>query len=82
MRSKLTDGKKSWEGSAAMLAVSFLAGTGMLALAQGIAFPHVLLISLASALLGTATELFSPSEYDTVTVPTVIAAALLLLTRL
>jgi len=36
-------------------------------------------ISLAAAFLGTATELFSPSEYDTITVPAVIAAALLLL---
>ena len=36
----------------------------------------------AIALPGTAAELFSPSEYDTVTVPAVIAAALLLLIRL
>ncbi len=82
VRSKLTDGKKSWEGSAAMLVVSLLGGTGMLTLAQGIPVQHALLLSTAAALLGTATELFSPSEYDTVTVPTVIAAVLLLLIRL
>ena len=82
VRSKLTDGKKSWEGSAAMLVVSLLAGTGMLTLAQGIPVQLALLLSTAAALLGTATELFSPSEYDTVTVPTVIAAVLLLLIRL
>ncbi len=82
VRSKLTDGKKSWEGSTAMLAVSWLAGTGMLTLAQGLPFPHALLLSAAAALLGTATELFSPSEYDTITVPMVIAATLLLLIRL
>ena len=31
------------------------------------------------ALAGTATELFSPSEYDTVTVPVAIIAVLLIL---
>ncbi len=79
VRSRLTDGKKSWEGSAAMLAVSTLAGTGVLTLAQNLAVMHALLLSAAAAMLGTVTELFSPSEYDTVTVPAVIAAALLLL---
>ncbi len=82
VRSKLTDGKKSWEGSAAMLAVSLLAGLGMLVLAREIAFPHAFLLSSAAALLGTAAELLSPGEYDTVTVPTVIATALLLMTSL
>ncbi len=82
VKSKLTDGKKSWEGSAAMLAVSLLAGSGMLTLAQGTAFPYAFLLSSAAALPGTATELLSPSEYDTVTVPAVIAAVLLLLTSL
>jgi dolichol kinase len=82
VKSKLTDGKKSWEGSTAMLIVSLMAGTGMLTLAQGMSVLHALPISFLAALLGTATELFSPSEYDTVTVPTVIAAALLLLNHL
>ena len=82
VRSKLTDGKKSWEGSAAMLAVSLLAGTGMLTLAHGMPVSYAFPTAFASALLGTATELFSPGEYDTVTVPAVIAAALLFLTNL
>ena len=79
VRLRLTDGKKSWEGSAAMLAVSLLAGVGMLTLTQNLSVPHAILLSAAAAVPGTATELFSPSEYDTVTVPAVIAAALLLL---
>ena len=82
VKSKLTDGKKSWEGSTAMLIVSLMVGTGMLTLAQGMSVLHALPILFIAALLGTATELFSPSEYDTVTVPTVIAAALLLLNHL
>ena len=82
VRSKLTDGKKSWEGSAAMLAVSLMTGAGILTLSQGMVLPRAFSISFAAALLGTATELFSSSEYDTVTVPTVIAAALLLLIHL
>jgi len=73
------DGKKSWEGSLAMLAVSFVGGLCMLALAQRLSLPKALLPALVGALLGTVTEMFSPSEYDTVTVPVVIAAALLLM---
>ncbi|MBR1709944.1 MAG: hypothetical protein IJ719_14140 [Clostridia bacterium] len=71
------DGKKSWEGSAAMLLVSFLAGLLMLL------FHHVdslksLLFAGLGALLGTLTEVYSPSELDTLTVPVVIAAVMLL----
>ena len=73
------DGKKSWEGSLAMLAVSFVGGLCMLLLVQRILLPKALLSSCVGALLGTVTELFSPGEYDTVTVPIVIAAALLLI---
>lgn len=65
-----------------MLIVSWMAGTGMLTLVQGMPVLYALILSCIAALLGTATELFSPSEYDTVTVPTVIAAALLLLNYL
>ena len=73
------DGKKSWEGSLAMLAVSFVGGLCMLLLVQRILLPKALLASCVGALLGTVTELFSPGEYDTVTVPVVIAVALLLI---
>ncbi len=79
VKAKHTDGKKSWEGSTAMLVVSFLCGLCMLVLSQPMPIPKAAAIALIAALLGTVTELFSPSEYDTVTVPTVIAAALLLL---
>ena len=78
-RVTLTGGRKSWEGSAAMLAVCFAVGTGMLLLVQRVAPARALMSAGAAALLGTATELFSPSEYDTVTVPVAIAAALLLI---
>ena len=79
VKAKHTDGKKSWEGSTAMLVVSFLCGLCMLVLSQPMPIPKAAGIALIAALLGTVTELFSPSEYDTVTVPTVIAAVLLLL---
>ena len=79
VRSRLTDGKKSWEGSLAMLAVSFISGMIVLSAVQKTALPQAALSAGLGALLGTVTELFSPSEYDTVTVPTVIAAVLLLL---
>ena len=79
VRSRLTDGKKSWEGSLAMLAVSFVSGLTVLAAAGKMALPRAVLAAGLGALLGAATELFSPSEYDTVTVPSVIAAVLLLI---
>ena len=76
---KPADGKKSWEGSGAMLAVSFICGFLVLAFVQGLPIPISIAFALIAAVLGTATELFSPSELDTVTVPVVIEAALLIL---
>lgn len=73
------DGKKSWEGSCAMLAVSFLCGVFMLIFAQQLGIGYALMTAILAALAGTAAELFTPSEYDTVTVPLVIEAVLLLL---
>ena len=73
------DGKKSWEGSAAMLAVSFGVGIALKLILGSASFGGAFVSSLAAALAGTATELFSPSEYDTITVPVVIAAVLLIL---
>ena len=72
-----TDGKKSVEGSCAMLLVAFLAGVAMLALIQRAPLHVALGATGLGALFGTAAELFSPSELDTVTVPVVIAAVLL-----
>ena len=76
---KLTGSRKSWEGSMAMLTVSFTIGLCMLLLIQKVPLQKALLSVFVGALLGTATELFSPSEYDTITVPVVIAAALILI---
>ena len=69
-------GKKSWEGTLAMLIVSFTVGMLMLPVTLGVRW---LLATGVAALAGTVTELLSPSEYDTVTVPVVILAVLLLL---
>ena len=77
VRCRFTDGKKSWEGSAAMLLVSLAVGLSVLLLTWESPWPRALLSAIAGALLGTATELFSPTEHDTVTVPVVILAALL-----
>ena len=81
VRSKLTDGKKSWEGSMAMFAVSLLTGFLMLLTVAKSGLPRALIAAGLGAMFGTAAELFSPSEYDTVTVPLVIAAVLLITER-
>lgn len=76
---KYADGKKSWEGSLAMLIVSMISGFCVLYFGHGSPLPVSLPAAFAGALSGTAAELFSSSEWDTVTVPAVIAAVLLLI---
>ncbi|MBR0463658.1 MAG: TSUP family transporter [Clostridia bacterium] len=82
VKCRLTDGKKSWEGSAAMLLVSFLCGFGTLLLVQKMTPPQALYYAATAALFGTVAELFTPSEYDTITVPETVAAVLLLILSL
>ena len=77
VRLRFTDGKKSWEGTLAMFAVAFLAGLAVLLSAGKTGLPRALLMAGVGALCGAGTELFSPSEWDTVTVPVAITAALL-----
>lgn len=79
IKTRWTDGKKSWEGSLSMFVVSFASGLLMLLLTHDSGLGYVLLSALSGALLGAMTELFSPSEYDTITVPAVIAAVLLII---
>ena len=77
----LTDGKKSWEGTAAMFGTSFAVGLAVLLLAQNFSVPHASVAAAAGALIAAATELFSPSEYDTVTVPLAVITVLLIIAR-
>lgn len=76
---KLVDGKKSWEGTAAMFLVSLICGLAVFILYCHFPFWRSLAPIFAGAVIGAATELFSPSEYDTVTVPVAVLAALLLI---
>ena len=76
---RFTDGKKSWEGSIAMLAVSFSAGLAVMILSKNAGIPGALLSAGIGSLAGTGAELFSPSEYDTVTVPVIILIFLLII---
>ena len=66
------DGKKSYEGSFAMFIASTSAGMALIYLYCGynmrVSLPCVLFMALA----GTIVELFSPSEWDTVTVPVIM----------
>ena len=78
----LTDGKKSWEGSISMLIFSFAVGCTAFAICGELSTKSSLLIILPGAFTGTLTELFSPSEADTVTVPAVILCTQLLLSSI
>ena len=71
---------KSWEGTLAMFASAFLSGVIVLNFFGGFDTGRVVLAAFLAAAAGAATELFSPSEWDTVTVPVVILIVLLLVT--
>ncbi len=80
VRLRPVDGRKSWEGSCAMLAASMLTGFTLLRLYCAYPAGTSLICTFAMAVFGTAAELFSPSEWDTVTVPvTMLVFALFLL---
>ncbi len=79
---KYVDGKKSVEGSAAMLAVSLIAVITVLYLRGGLALLTLLVISLVTAFVSALTELYTSGGYDTVTCPISAMAALLLFLKL
>ncbi len=79
IKMKFLDGKKSFEGSGAMLAASTLTGLGFLGIYCGYPAGVTLAAALLMALMGTAAELVSPSEWDTVTVPAVMLVCVLII---
>lgn len=79
LKLKGTDGKKSLEGCAAMLIVSFLFGFVVLFFGEKVSLSHALISAGAAALAGMLTELYTPSKYDTVTVPLAISLVFLLI---
>ena len=79
IRFRFTDGKKSWEGSAAMMIAAMLCGFCVLFLGFVQPLVSAIALSMAGALFGTVAEMFTPSEYDTISVPVVILIVLLVL---
>lgn len=69
---------KSWEGTLAMFTTSFLAGAAVLSVWGAAGMMRAVTCAFLAACAGAATELFSPSEWDTVTVPVVILIVLLI----
>lgn len=78
----LADPHKTWEGSAAMACFAFLAGTIGMLLSGEVSSAHCFLFALITAPFSALTELLSKNGNDTVTVPFVSAAVLLLLSQL
>lgn len=75
---KPADGKKSWEGTVSMFLSSFVSGAAFLLFYANMPTASVVWSCALGAFVGATTELFSPSEWDTVTVPAVILIVLLL----
>ena len=76
---RIADGKKSWEGSLAMLLASAFMGFLLLRLYGWYPLSICLGSVAVACLAGTCAELFTPGEWDTVTVPLVILSVLLLM---
>lgn len=68
---KLADPEKTWEGTAAMFAVSFIIGTVVLLLMSGTPWYYCLAAAAVTSVFGAYTELISKGGNDTVTVPAV-----------
>jgi uncharacterized membrane protein YfcA/dolichol kinase len=76
---KISDGKKTWEGTMGMFLVSALVGCAMLILLSGNSVGYCILAAVLSGAVGALTELASKNGSDTVTVPAVLIVMLLLL---
>jgi dolichol kinase len=76
---KISDGKKTFEGTAAMFVVCALVGCAVLIPLSGAPIWQCVLAALLCAAAGALTELGSKNGMDTVTVPAVLVAMLLLL---
>jgi hypothetical protein len=76
---KISDGKKTWEGTAGMFLVSTLVGCAALILLGASSFGYCIVAALISGAVGAFTELVSKNGLDTVTVPAVLVAVLLAL---
>ena len=79
---KITDGKKSVEGSLAMLITSFIAVCALLLIRGGIGVFEVIVISILASTASTIVELCSKNGLDTVFCPIASMAIILPLTML
>lgn len=68
---------KSWEGTLSMFAAAFLSGVIVLNFFGAFDTGRTVVAALPAGIIGAATELFSPGEWDTVTVPVAIMIVLL-----
>lgn len=76
--SRLTDGKKSWEGTAAMFIAATLVGFAFLSVSKVYPPGTAAIAAVLGGAVGAGIELISGSEYDTVTVPAAVLIILLL----
>ena len=74
---KHVDGRKSFEGSAAMFLVSFFSVALILWLRGGLGIGALLVISMVTAAVSALVELYTSGGYDTVTCPLSAMAVLL-----
>jgi uncharacterized membrane protein YfcA/dolichol kinase len=76
---RISDGKKTWEGTVGMFLISTFVCCAVLIPLSSNSFAYCVLVALISGVVGALTELVSKNGLDTVTVPSVLVAVLLLL---
>jgi dolichol kinase len=76
---KISDGKKTYEGTAAMFGVSAIVGIVALILLTGNSVIYCIIAAIICGLVGAFTELVSKNGMDTMTVPAVLVFMLLVM---
>ncbi len=82
IRLPLADGRKTWEGSAAMAVTAFVVALAALLVTSGQPWPVCLLYAAAAAPVAAYVELISHGGCDTVTVPVAVTGLLALLSMI
>ena len=82
LKGRLIEGRKSWEGTLTMFAVSFLAVFLIMMLRGGLSWQQCAAMALITGAVSAAVELYTLGGFDTLTCPLAAAAVIIPLTLL
>ncbi len=82
LKGRLIEGRKSWEGTLTMFAVSFLAVFLIMMVRGGLSWQQCFAMALITGAVSAAVELYTLGGFDTLTCPLAAAAVIIPLTLL